>query len=547
MPSFQKAGWFDMLRSRRLNSLVPTGFRSVYPTSRAIRLNPVDNIAVVISALRSGDQVRGDGWSFVTSESIAAGHKVAIQEIAAVEKVLKYGQPIGLASEHILPGQWIHSHNLKDDHSENWELIEIAPPLPPSPIQRTWMGFDRGDGRFGTRNYVGILSTVNCSATVCHEVRKRFDAERMQRWPNVDGIFVATHTTGCAFQYDGLKHQMLARVLEGYAEHANTAACLIIGLGCEQNTPIYLKERGVVQIGSSSDPAISDNTQSSGIPTLTIQSVGGTRATIDRAEAALIPLLDRANESRRVQVDARELTLAMECGGSDGYSGITANPAVGVVSDRIVACGGTSIISETTELYGAEHLLIRRSASREVAQALIERLEWWKKHAAMYGATIDNNPSVGNKAGGLTTITEKSLGAVSKTGQTAMKAVYQYASPVRTKGMVIMDSPGFDPSSVTGKVAGGANLVLFTTGRGSAFGCKPVPVIKISSHSALFRAMPDDMDFDAGPIVAGRTVESVGEELFEFALKVASGEKTCSERLGLGDHEFIPWTVGPVL
>jgi altronate hydrolase len=520
----------------------------VNPHCPAIRLNPADNVAVVISALNSGDQVQGDGWSFVASEPIAAGHKVCIRQIAVGTRVLKYGQPIGLASQPILAGQWIHSHNLKDDHrSGDIATIGIAPPSAPNPVRRNWMGFDRGDGRFGTRNYVGILSTVNCSATVCHEVRKRFNDDRMKRWPNVDGVFVATHTTGCGLQYDGLKHQMLARVLAGYAGHANTAACLIIGLGCEQNTPIYLKESGLVQIGPSSSPVMSDKNSIAGIPTLTIQTMGGTRATIDRAEDALISLLDRANDCHRVPVDASELIMAMECGGSDGYSGITANPAVGVVSDRVVACGGTSVVSETTELYGAEHLLIRRSVNREVARSLMDRIDWWKQHTAMYGATIDNNPSVGNKAGGLTTITEKSLGAVSKTGQTAMNAFYQYADPIRTRGLVIMDTPGFDPSSVTGKVAGGANLILFTTGRGSAFGCKPVPVIKISSHSALFKAMPDDMDFDAGPIVAGRTVESVGEDLFEFALKVASGQKTCSERLGLGDHEFVPWTVGPVL
>jgi altronate hydrolase len=276
-------------------------------------------------------------------------------------------------------------------------------------------------------------------------------------------------------------------------------------------------------------------------------AVSGTRATIDKAERLVEELLDRANLCTRKHADASHLTLAVECGGSDGYSGLTANPAVGVVSDRIVACGGASVISETTELYGAEHLLVARSRSEEVARKLIDRIEWWKHHVSMFGGQIDNNPSVGNKAGGLTTITEKSLGAVSKSGSTALEAVYDYAEPITTAGLAVMDTPGFDPSSVTGKVAGGANLVMFTTGRGSCFGCKPTPVIKVATNSKLFESMHEDMDLDAGTILAGEAVESAGERFLEFALRVASGESTASERLGFGDHEFVPWTVGPVL
>ena len=307
------------------------------------------------------------------------------------------------------------------------------------------------------------------------------------------------------------KQQMLGRVLRGYAQHANTGACLFIGLGCEQTSLGYLSEHsGVVSLYAPDGERL---TKEDGIPMMTMQNEGGTRATIDKAESFVVELLDQANHFSRQPADASHLTIAVECGGSDGYSGITANPAVGIVSDRIVACGGTSVISETTELYGAEHLLVQRSRDANTAQKLLDCIEWWKDHTAMYGGQIDNNPSVGNKAGGLTTITEKSLGAVAKSGSTTMEAVYQYAETIDRKGLVVMDSPGFDPSSVTGKVAGGANLVLFTTGRGSCFGCKPTPVIKIATNTKTFERMSGDMDLNAGTITDGEPIESVGEEV----------------------------------
>jgi altronate hydrolase len=425
------------------------------------------------------------------------------------------------------------------------DLSGLAAPDRPAQLSRTFDGFHRPDGRVGTRNYVAVISTVNCSATVCHKVIERFGAERMERWPNVDGVFAATHTTGCALEYHGIKHQMLGRVLSGYAAHPNVGACLIIGLGCEQTTAGYLSEHhGVISLYAPSGERL---TRDDGLPMLTMQSEGGTRATIDKAEALLEGLLDRADQATRAPADAAHLTLAVECGGSDGYSGLTANPAVGVVSDRIVACGGTSVISETTELYGAEHLLVQRSRSPEVAQKLLDRIQWWKDYVAKFGGVIDNNPSVGNKAGGLTTITEKSLGAVSKSGTTALEAVYEYAERIESRGLTVMDSPGFDPASVTGKVAGGANLVMFTTGRGSCFGCKPSPVIKIASNTALYEALGEDMDLNAGVVLEGEDLQKVGDRFFDFTLRVASGEQTCSEILGLGDHEFIPWTVGPTL
>lgn len=514
--------------------------------TRVIRLHPSDHVAIAIEALVPGTAIDvANGPARPCRAMIPPGHKVAVVAIEAGEQIRKYGQPIGVASRAIAVGEHVHSHNLVDHHHVESTNLRVAPPPQPTPLQRSFRGYHRADGRVGTRNYVAIVSTVNCSATVCHQVVRRFTEQRMQQWPNVDGVFAATHTTGCALQYHGYKHQMLGRVLAGYAGHPNVAACLVIGLGCEQMTAGYLAEHhGVVSLHAPGGERL---TRDHGTPMLTMQSEGGTRATIDKAEALVEQLLDRANGCVRQPTDASHLMLAVECGGSDGYSGLTANPAVGVVSDRVVACGGTSIISETTELYGAEHLLVARSRQVSVAEKLIERIEWWKQHVAMFGGEIDNNPSVGNKAGGLTTITEKSLGAVSKSGSTALEAVYDYAERVSSRGLVVMDTPGFDPSSVTGKVAGGANLVMFTTGRGSCFGCKPTPVIKVATNSLLFHSMRDDMDLDAGTIIEGERVEDAGNRFFEYALEVASGESTASERLGVGDHEFVPWTVGPVL
>jgi altronate hydrolase len=511
----------------------------------AILLHPSDHVAIAMRAIAAGQVLDIGGMTVTTSEAIPPGHKLAVRGVASGQSVLKYGQRIGKAICEIAIGQHVHSHNLGEDHRSESIAHSISPPPPPAPMKRSFEGFVRADGRVGTRNYVCLVSTVNCSASVCKMVVAKFDAQRMKRWPNVDGVFAATHTTGCAIAYGSLKHEMLGRTLAGYVRHPNVGASLVLGLGCEQTTSEYLAEaHQVVPITTLDDRPL---LRTGATPVMTMQQMGGTRATIEKAERWVESLLDQANLATRTTVDASHLTLALECGGSDGYSGITANPAVGVVADRIVACGGRAVLSETTELYGAEHLLVQRSRNVSVANRLLERIDWWKQYVAMYGGTIDNNPSMGNKAGGLTTITEKSLGAVSKSGSTALEAVYHYAEPIDTPGLGVMDSPGFDPASITGKVAGGANLVLFTTGRGSCYGCKPTPSIKIASNSSLFHRMREDMDLNAGEIVEGRSVQEVGDEFFEFALRVASGQKTASELLGMGDNEFVPWTVGPTL
>jgi altronate hydrolase len=514
-------------------------------SSPAIQLHRDDHVAIAIRRLEIGQTFKLGNFETTCVDAIPPGHKIAIAFVESGRPVLKYGQPIGVASQTIMPGQHVHSHNLTDNHHVVLDVPSTSPPPSPPKLSRTFEGFVRSDGRVGTRNYVCLVSTVNCSASVCRMVTARFDEERMKRWPNVDGIVAITHQTGCALQYGSLKHQMLGRTLAGYIRHPNVGASLVIGLGCEQTTSDYLAEsHQVIPITTRDDRPLVRPGQT---PVMTMQQMGGTRKTVDKAERWVESLLDTANAATRSVVDARHLSIALECGGSDGYSGITANPAVGAVADRVVACGGKAVLSETTELYGAEHLLVARSRNPSVAYRLLERIEWWKQHVAMYGSQIDNNPSVGNKAGGLTTITEKSLGAVSKSGSTALEAVYHYAEPIDTPGLGVMDTPGFDPASVTGKVAGGANLILFTTGRGSCFGCKPVPSIKVASNTALFEALNEDMDLDAGPIVRGVPVETVGDAFFEFALEVASGRKTASEKLGLGDNEFVPWTVGPTL
>jgi altronate hydrolase len=454
--------------------------------------------------------------------------------------VLKYGQIIGFASQDIAPGDLIHEHNLSAGaFDRDYAFCRDCPP-PPAPAEpRYWQGYDRGDGRYGTRNYIAIISTVNCSASTSKYISQRFHAQDMLReYPNVDGVVAITHKAGCAMQYDGPDHRQLDRTLAGFARHPNVVAYILVGLGCETGQAIHLIEnQGLVQLnGSRRKPLV-----------LSIQECGGIGKTVDAGVRAIAELLPQANDTRRTSLPASRLILGTNCGGSDGNSGVTANPAVGVASDLLVAQGGTSIIGETTEIYGAEHLLTRRAVSREVGEKLVERIKWWEWYAGVFGAEINNNPSVGNKEGGLTTIYEKSLGAIAKGGSTALVDVVGYAEPVRAKGFVVMDTPGYDPVSMTGIVAGGANVLVFTTGRGSVFGCKPAPSIKVATNTPMYQHMIDDMDIDAGVILDGTPVEVVGQQIFEEILAVASGQKTKSELSGVGEDEFAPWSIGPTL
>lgn len=507
-----------------------------------LRLHALDNVVVARSHCKAGEAYQENGNAIAAKQRIDMGHKMAIAAIAAGKPIRKFGQPIGFATEEIKPGDWVHTHNVGlGELGHSYEYCTAIDDIPAPAEERTFLGYRRPDGRVATRNYIGIISTVNCSATSSKYIANAFDESVLTDYPNIDGIVALAHKGGCAFEYGGTDHRLLARTLAGFAEHPNIAAYLIVGLGCETSQASFLaEEHNLVQLNgepeTSSKPLI-----------MNIQDQGGVAKTVARGVAAIKELLPQVNNVQRVPIPVSEIILGTECGGSDGNSGVTANPAVGIATDLLVSHGATSILAEVPEIYGGEHLLTRRAVRRDVADKLLERIRWWEEYAKLFGAQIDNNPSVGNKKGGLTTIFEKSLGAIAKGGSTPLRAVYEFAEKVTEKGFVVMDTPGYDPPSVTGMVAGGANVVVFTTGRGSCFGCKPVPTIKISTNSAMYHRMTDDMDLNAGTILDGTaTVESVGEEIFEKIIAVASGEKTKSEAQGIGDEEFCPWTPGPV-
>lgn len=511
----------------------------IRPEARTLVLNPADNIAVALSNLEVGTATP-QGVSIV--RRVPKGHKFASRAIRAGEAIVKFGQIIGFAKEGIAPGDWVHEHNCGMGGADgtlthDYAFAEgaIAPDMVPVAQRATFQGYRRANGKVGTRNYIGILTSVNCSATVA-----KFMAEEINRsgilddYPEIDGIIPFVHGTGCAIDMDGEGYHILKRTQWGYASNPNLGAALLVGLGCE-----------VFQIGRMKEIyGISDNET---FQTMTIQEIGGTRKMVQWGVERIKEMLPIAAAARRETVDASHLTLALQCGGSDGYSGITANPALGYAADILVRNGGTAILSETPEIYGAEHLLTRRAVNREVGEKLIERIHWWEDYTSRNRGEMNNNPSPGNKLGGLTTILEKSLGAAAKGGTTPLTAVYEYAEPVTEKGFVFMDTPGFDPVSATGQVAGGANLLAFTTGRGSAYGCKPVPSMKLATNSDMYARMSEDMDINCGDIVDGVSIEAKGQEIFDKLIAIASGEHTKSEALGYGDNEFVPWQVGATM
>jgi altronate hydrolase len=520
---------------------------SAVPLSQvAVHLRPEDNVAIASRPIAAGVEIQSEGGHFVLDRRIGLGHKLALRPIRKGEPVYKYGQVIGFASVDIAAGGHVHVHNVRADAFErDYAFCRDCPPPPARPAElRTWQGYDRGSERpehqrFGSRNYIAVISTVNCSASTNKYIAERLRASGiLKQFPNVDGVVPITHKAGCAMQYDGPDHRQLDRTLAGFARHPNVGAYVLIGLGCETGQASHLIEgEGLIQLnGSKKKPLV-----------LSIQECGGIAKTVEAGVRAVTEMLPRVNDVRRTTLTADKLILGTNCGGSDGNSGVTANPALGIASDLLVAQGGTSIIGETSEIYGAEHLLTRRAVSRAVGEKLIERIKWWEWYAGLFGAEINNNPSVGNKEGGLTTIYEKSLGAIAKGGSTALVDVVHYAEAVRAKGFVVMDTPGYDPVSMTGIVAGGANVCVFTTGRGSVFGCKPAPSIKVATNTPLYEHMIDDMDVNAGVILDGTPVEEVGRQLFEEILAVASGKKTKSEINGVGDEEFAPWSIGPTL
>ncbi|MDE3122279.1 MAG: altronate dehydratase [Paracoccaceae bacterium] len=499
----------------------------------AIRLHASDNVLIALRDLGPGTPVGG----VTLAETVKRGHKIAATAIAAGQPVLRYGQIIGNATADIPAGAHVHTQNLgMGPHSTDYAIGSESRPLRLATEDRTFNGYLRSDGKVGTRNYLGILTSVNCSASVA-----RFIAEAAEKAPwladfeNVDGVVPIVHQTGCGMSATDEGYQTLFRTLAGYARNPNFGAILLVGLGCEVMQVADLVGREKLR---------DDNL----FRYMTIQQEGGTRRTIERGLEALRELGEAANRARRTPQPIRHLTVGLQCGGSDGYSGITANPALGHASDLLVAHGGTTILSETPEIYGAEHLLTRRAVSREVGEKLIDRIRWWEDYTARNMGEMNNNPSPGNKRGGLTTILEKSLGAVAKGGTAPLSGVYKFAEPIATPGFVYMDSPGYDPASVTGQIASGATMIVFTTGRGSVSGYKPSPCLKLATNSEMYARMSEDMDVNCGDIIsAGVSVEAKGREIFEAMIRTASGTKTKSEELGFGGAEFVPWQIGAVM
>jgi altronate hydrolase len=508
-------------------------------TDLAIILKPEDDVAIAKREIPAGTILEDAGGRIEVRQDIKPGHKVARRAKRTSDVVRRYGQPIGFATADIAVGDHVHTQNLAvgDLHQEYEFCTDVKPVdyYPPSQM-RFFDGYRREDGRVGTRNYVAIISGVNCSASVSQFVKEKFrDVQR--DYPNIDGVLAITHKSGCGTKLFGEDHMALQRVLAGYAKHPNVAAYILIGLGCEVNQAAVMvdKQRMAAPGHPERKPMV-----------VNIQEAGGIRKTVEKAAAEVAKLLPYANEAKRTKQPISELTLATNCGGSDGNSGITANPALGWAVDELVRYGGTGVLAETPEIYGAEHLLIRRAINEGVAKKLIDRYKWWEWYCRGIEA-MDNNPAPGNKAGGLTTVLEKSLGGIAKGGSTNLNEVYEYAQPVRTPGLVFMDTPGYDPVSATGQVAGGANLICFTTGRGSAYGCAPSPSVKLATNTALWQRQSDDMDLNCGAVLDGsKTIDELGTELFQLLLDTASGQRSRSELHGYGQNEFVPWQISVV-
>ncbi|MBM4412453.1 MAG: altronate dehydratase [Chloroflexi bacterium] len=505
-----------------------------------IHLHPDDNLVIALIPLSPGRALSIGTLVVKTTSAINAGHKVAIRQIRAGEVVRRYGQIIGFAQKDIHPGDHIHTHNLSVGSMQlDYAVASDTKPVPyvPTTERRSFMGYKRADGSVGTRNTVAVIGTVNCSSHTLKRIVARAKAELLPRYPNVTDIVALAHKHGCATRDGSPELGMLQRTLAGFAHNANVAGYLFVGLGCETNQFESLFNAHRARFGSMNLP-----------PYLAVQDEGGVTSTIEAGLHALQPILAHANTFVRTNQSVEHINLALQCGGSDGFSGISANPALGYAVDMLVAQGGTAVLSETPEIYGAEHMLTRRASNHAVADKLISRIHWWEEYTRTHGFEIDNNPSHGNKAGGLTTIYEKSLGAVAKGGSMPLTAVYEYAELITERGFVFMDTPGYDPVSATGQVAGGSNMIVFTTGRGSCFGFKPVPSIKISTNTTTYERMRSDMDINAGTIITGEeTIAQVGKRIFEYMIEVASGKHSLSEAQDIGEEEFNPWMLGATM
>ncbi|MEL6505678.1 MAG: altronate dehydratase family protein [Pseudomonadota bacterium] len=501
-------------------------------SANTIRLNAHDDVVTAIAPLQAGVAVE----NAVTNGLVPRGHKIATRAIAAGEPVHKYGQIIGYAATDIAAGDHVHTHNLDFRNTDvAYEYATDLRPVAPAPTQDTFMGYKRANGSVGTRNYIAILTSVNCSATAARRIAEAFGPEELADYPNVDGVVAFVHGTGCGMAGSGEGFDALQRIMWGYARHPNHGGVVMVGLGCEMNQIDWLLEAYGIEQGPL-------------FQAMNIQDVAGLQRTIDKGIEKVRAMLPHVNEARREPCPASALTVALQCGGSDAWSGITANPALGHACDLLVAQGGTGVLAETPEIYGAEHLLTRRAVNEKVGRKLVNLIRWWEDYTNRNRGSMDNNPSPGNKKGGLTTILEKSLGASAKGGTSPLAGVFAYGERVDVPGFTFMDSPGYDPASVTGQIAAGCTLVTFTTGRGSAFGSKPSPCFKIATNSQLYGRMVDDMDFNAGTMLTdGVTVDEAGRQIYDAWLRIASGEQTKSEAQGLGDYEFVPWQIGATM
>jgi altronate hydrolase len=498
-----------------------------------IVLNGNDNVGV--SQFIIPEKTKIEGHDISTLDPIPFGHKVCLKEIKKGDPIIKYDQIIGFALNDIKPGEHVHSHNLEFREFKRETSFHTKKNSNEEKSNIFFKGILREDGKVATRNYIGILSTVNCSATVTKMIAGKINNSKiLEEFPNIDGVVPITHSTGCGMGSDkSLGMQILIRTINGFKNHPNFSHIFVVGLGCESCQISYFKD---------------NKEKNEKFYFINIQDCGGTKKIVDTVFSEIKNLLSNSNKVIRTPQSISHLKLALQCGGSDGYSGITANPALGIASDLIIKNGGSAILSETPEIYGAEHLLINRAVSEEVVKKLIEKLKWWKHYTSINDRNMDNNPGPGNKLGGLTTILEKSLGAIAKSGNSNLVDVLDYAEPIKKKGFNFMDSPGYDPVSVTGQVASGANVICFTTGRGSCFGCKPVPSLKLSTNTIMFEKMSEDMDINCGSIAEGKEkIEEVGQKIFELIVKTASGSKSKSEINGYGDEEFNPWQVGAVM
>ena len=506
-----------------------------------VAMDGVDDVGLVQQAVPRGTPIQASDGVVLARDDIPPGHKVAMRAIAAGEAVHKYGEVIGIALRDIPPGSHVHTHNIglgSGSGSGSGSGTAGRPPSraphrlawrpPGAPPREHFLGYRRADGRAATRNYLAVVPTVNCSSTVARMIAQAANSRHAGR-PGLDGVIALTHDRGCGMAEGTTGDAILRRTLRGYARHANVAGVLLVSLGCEVNQPENLTDDGQAP------------------ETLVIQDMGGTAATVSAALDRVAAMAAGLAASRREPIPVAELTLGLQCGGSDAYSGLTANPTLGVAADLLVAAGGRVILGETPEIYGAEHILRDRAATPEKGRRIDDLIDWWQAYAARNDAELDNNPSKGNRAGGISTIWEKSLGAVLKGGTSPLNDVVGYAEPVTAAGLTFMDTPGYDPVSATGMVAGGANLLAFTTGRGSVFGSRPVPCLKISTTTRLYEHMSGDIDFDAGPAMARDDQIRCGARLFEALVDMASGTASKSEALGFGTEEIVPWQMGAVL